>query len=92
MLYWCDFRERVNCLQQCTLLVRLWLESGLLTAVCFVGVIVVRELIAYSSELYWCECGKRVNCIQQCALLVRLWLESELLTAVWFIGVIVFVE
>jgi len=64
----------------------------LLTAVCFIGVIVVREWIAYSNVLYSCDCFLRVNFLQQCALLLWLWLEIELLTAVCFIGVIVFRE
>jgi hypothetical protein len=41
----------------CAFFVLLWLESELLTAVFFIGVIVVREWIAYSSVHYWCDYG-----------------------------------
>jgi len=33
------------------------LENELLTAVCFIGVIVVRVWTSYCSVLYWCDCG-----------------------------------
>ena len=42
----------MNCLQHCASLVCYWIEIELLTAVCFFGLIVFRELIEYRSVLF----------------------------------------